>query len=210
MTIRVVIADDHDIVRQGLKLYLQFDPEFEVVGEAANGLEALELVEQLRPDIVLMDILMPEMDGLEATVAIRQRMPETEVLILTSVLDDAIVHQAIRAGAIGYLLKDTRSNVLCNAIKAAADGQVQLSKQVAIKIANESNEWAQEVTLTLRERDVLQLLTQGFSNKEIAQRLSISIKTVKSHVGNLLSKLGVNSRTQATLYAIKSGLAKID
>jgi DNA-binding NarL/FixJ family response regulator len=208
MSIRILIADDHGIVRQGLRMYLRFDPELEVVGEASNGKEALEMAGKLRPDVVLMDILMPVMGGLEATAAIRRTLPDTEVIALTSVLDDAIIHQTIHAGAIGYLLKDTGSDELCRAIHAAVAGQVQLSRQVAHRLAAGYDEARSLQTLTEREMDVLRQLARGCSNKEIALALKIAEKTVKAHVGNILSKLGAASRTQAALIAIRSGLAK--
>lgn len=208
MTIRILIADDHGIVRQGLRMYLQFDPELEVVGEAANGKEALEQASKLRPDIILMDILMPQMDGLEATAAVRRLLPDTEVLALTSVLDDAIIHRAIRAGAIGYLLKDTGSDELCRAIHAAVGGQVQLSRPVAQRLAANQEETTSIENLTERETEVLRLVARGCSNKEIALALDIAEKTVKAHIGNILSKLGVTSRTQAALLAMRSGLVQ--
>jgi DNA-binding NarL/FixJ family response regulator len=157
-----------------------------------------------------MDILMPGMDGLEATAAIRQSMPDTEVIALTSVLDDVIIHQTIRAGAIGYILKDTGSDELCRAIHAAVGGQVQLSRQVALRMAAEQDEVDVVQALTDRETDVLRQIARGRSNKEIALDLMIAEKTVKAHVGSILKKLGVNSRTQAALLAIRSGLVKLE
>lgn len=210
MPIRILIVDDHGIIRQGLRLFLEFDPELVVVGEASNGIEALQLVESLRPDVVLMDILMPMMDGLEATLAIRHDFPETEVIILTSVVDETVINQCIRAGSIGYLLKDSRSEELCSAIHAAVDGQVQLSKQVALKLAAESEIAEETPALTSREEDVLKLVAQGCSNKEICLALNITEKTVKAHVGNIFRKIGVNSRTQATLYALRMGLVRLE
>ena len=210
MSIRILIVDDHGIIRQGLRLYLEFDPELMVVGEATNGIQALQLVQTLRPDIVLMDILMPMMDGLEATLAIRQDFPDTEVIILTSVVDENVISQCIRAGAIGYLLKDTRSEELCSAVHAAVDGQVQLSKQIALKLAAESENLDEIPALTSREEDVLKLVAQGCSNKEICLSLNITEKTVKAHVGNIFRKIGVNSRTQATLYALRVGLVHLE
>ena len=210
MSIRILIVDDHGIVRQGLRMYLRFDPDLEVVGEASNGKEAVDQALQLRPDLVLMDILMPVMDGLEATTTIRKALPDTEVIALTSVLDDAVIHQAIRAGAIGYLLKDTGSDELCRAIHAAVAGQVQLSRQVAQRMITNYDEDRLIQTLTEREMDVLRQLVQGCSNKEIALNLSIAEKTVKAHVGNILAKLEVTSRTQAALIAVRSGLAKLE
>jgi NarL family two-component system response regulator LiaR len=210
MPIRILIVDDHGIVRQGLRMYLQFDPDLEVVGEASNGKEAVDLAGKLRPDLILMDILMPVMDGLQATAAIRRELPDTEVIALTSVLDDAIIHQAIRAGAIGYLLKDTGSDELCRAIHAAFAGQVQLSRQVALRMVANQDETRLLQTLTERELDVLRQIVRGCSNKEIAQNLVIAEKTVKAHVGSILNKLGAASRTQAALIAIRSGLAKVE
>lgn len=206
MTIRILIADDHSVVRQGLRMFLGLDPELEVVGEAADGAEALRLARELRPDVVLMDLLMPVMDGIEATAAIRHELPDTEVLALTSVLEDASVVGAVRAGAIGYLLKDTQADALCQAIKSAAAGQVQLTPKAAARLMQAVSAPESPVDLTERETEVLRLLAQGQSNKQIAHSLHISEKTVKTHVSNILSKLGVQSRTQATLCAIRIGL----
>lgn len=206
MTIRIVIADDHSVVRQGLRMFLGLDPELEVVGEAADGAEALRLAKQLRPDVVVMDLLMPVMDGIAATAAIRRELPDTEVLALTSVLEDASVVGAVRAGAIGYLLKDTQAEALCQAIKAAAAGQVQLTPRAAARLMQVVSTPESPEALTERETEVLRLLAQGQSNKQIAQGLHITEKTVKTHVSNILGKLGVQSRTQATLYAVRIGL----
>jgi len=206
MAIRVLIADDHSVVREGLRMFLRLDPELEVAGEAADGAEALRLARQLRPDVVLMDLLMPVVDGIAATAAIRQELPETEVLALTSVLEDEMVIGAVRAGAIGYVLKDTRAETLCQAIKAAAAGQVQLTPQAAARLMQAVSAPEHPESLTTRETEVLRLLAQGAANKQIAQRLHISENTVRSHVSTILHKLGVQSRTQATLYAVRSGL----
>jgi DNA-binding NarL/FixJ family response regulator len=206
MAIRIVIADDHSVVRRGLRMFLAMDPELVVVGEAADGEEAVHLARLLLPDIVLMDLLMPVMDGITATAIIRSELPDTEVLALTSVLEDASVVGAVRAGAIGYLLKDTDADALCRAIKAAAAGQVQLTPQAAARLMQAVSAPESPETLTERETEVLRLLAQGKANKEIARSLNISEKTVKVHVSNILSKLGVQSRTQATLYAIRVGL----
>jgi two-component system, NarL family, response regulator LiaR len=206
MTIRIVIADDHQVVRRGLRAFLELDPEMVVVGEAADGAEAVRLAQHLQPDIVLMDLLMPVMDGIAATAAIRHELPETEVLALTSVLEDASVVGAVRAGAIGYLLKDTEADALCRAIKAAVEGQVQLTPQAAARLMQVVSAPESPQPLTERETDVLRLLAQGQANKQIARSLSIAEKTVKVHVSNILGKLGVQSRTQATLYAIRIGL----
>lgn len=206
MPIKVLLADDHSVVRQGLRMFLALDPDLDVVGEAVNGKEALRLVGELHPDVVLMDLLMPEMDGITATSAIRRQYPDTEVIALTSVLEDEKVYGAIRAGAIGYLLKDTEADELCRAIKAAAAGQVQLSPQAAARLMREVRTPDSPEQLTPREIEVLQLLAHGLANKEIARELSIGEKTVKTHVSNILSKLGVLSRTQAALYAVRAGL----
>ena len=206
MAIRIVIADDHSVVRRGLRMFLAMDPELVVVGEAADGEEAVHLARLLLPDIVLMDLLMPVMDGITATAMIRSELPDTEVLALTSVLEDASVVGAVRAGAIGYLLKDTDADALCRAIKAAAAGQVQLTPQAAARLMQVVSSPESPEDLTERETEVLRLMAQGKANKEIARSLNISEKTVKVHVSNILSKLGVQSRTQATLYAIRVGL----
>lgn len=195
MPIRVLIADDHSVVRQGLRMFLGGDGEIEIVGEARDGAEALRLTRQLRPDVVLIDLLMPVMDGLAATAAIRREAPDTEVVALTSVLEDASVVEAVRAGAIGYLLKDTEAQELRRAIKAAAAGQVQLSPQVAERLMREVALPDRPEPLTERETEVLRLLAQGQSNKDIAHTLYISQQTVKTHVAHILSKLGVASRT---------------
>lgn len=210
MTIRIIIADDHSVVRQGLRMFLALDPELQVVGEASNGAEALSIAHQLKPDIVLMDILMPVMDGVAATVKIRRELPDTEVIALTSVLEDNAVVGAIKAGAIGYLLKDTQADELCRMIKGAAAGQVQLSPQAAARLVREVRAPENPQALTEREIDVLRLLAAGKANKEIAKALTIGEKTVKTHVSNILMKLGVQSRTQAALYAAQIGLAPLE
>ena len=210
MSIRILIVDYHSVVRQGLKMFLALDPELEVVGEAANGSEALRLARELEPDVVLMDLLMPVMDGVTATEVIRRELPGIEVIALTSVLEDQVIFKAMRAGATGYLLKDTESEELCRSIKAAAAGQVQLSPQVAARLMQEVHVPESPESLTKRETEVLRLLAQGKANKEIAAALVIGEKTVKTHVSNILSKLGVSSRTQAALYAVRLGLVSLD
>ena len=211
MAIRIIIADDHSVVRQGLKMFLGLDPDLEIIGEAENGAEAVKMARELQPDVVLMDMLMPVMDGITATQAIRQEMPDTEVIALTSVLEDGAVIGAVKAGAIGYLLKDTQADELRAAIKSAAAGQVQLSPAAAARLMREvrTPEPSAAQPLTERETDVLKLLAQGKANKEIAFDLIIGEKTVKTHVSNILLKLGVQSRTQAALYAAQNGLAEL-
>ena len=209
MATRILIADDHSVVRQGLRMFLTLDSDLDVVGEAADGAQALRMVRDLRPDIVLMDLLMPVMDGIATTQAIRQEFPDTEVIALTSVLEDALVVQAIKAGAIGYLLKTTEADELRRAIRAAAAGQVQLSPEAAARLMREVRAPDSPEALTARETDVLRLLAEGKANKEIAHALDIGEKTVKTHVSNILAKLSVQSRTQAALYAARIGLVAL-
>ncbi len=206
MSIRILIADDHAVVRQGLRMFLDLDPELEVVGEAADGAEAVRLARQIRPDVVLMDLLMPVMDGIAAIKVIRAELPDIEVLALTSVLEDDKVVGAVRAGAIGYLLKDTQSAELIRAIKGAAAGQAQLSLQAAARLMREVRAPDSPEALTERETEVLRLLAVGQSNKEIARELHVNESTVKSHVSSILAKLGVQGRTQAALHAVRMGL----
>jgi two-component system, NarL family, response regulator LiaR len=210
MAIRVLITDDHKVVRRGLRGFLELDPELEVVGEASNGEEAVELARSLEPDVVLMDLLMPVMDGIEATRQIRRELPEVEVVALTSVLEDASVTGAIKAGAIGYLLKTTDADELCEAIKAAAAGQVQLAPEAAARLMHEVRAPDSPEALTERETEVLELIARGKTNTQIARELFVGEATVKSHVHSILSKLNVNSRTQAALYAVRVGLVSAD
>jgi DNA-binding NarL/FixJ family response regulator len=206
MAIRVLITDDHKVVRRGLRGFLELDPELEVVGEASNGKEAVDMTRRLEPDVVLMDLLMPVMDGIEATREIREEMPDTEVVALTSVLEYASVTKAIKAGAIGYLLKNTEADELCRAIRAGAAGKVQLAPEAASSLINEVRAPASPEALTERETEVLKLIARGKANREIAGELFIDEKTVKSHVHSILSKLNVRSRTQAALYSVRLGL----
>jgi two-component system, NarL family, response regulator LiaR len=206
MPIRILLADDHAVVRQGLRMFLSLDPELDVIGEAVDGAQALKLAHELQPDVILMDLLMPVMDGIEAIGRVRKELPDTEVIALTSVLEDSSVIGAIRAGAIGYLLKDTESDELIRAIKAAAGGQVQLSPKAAARLMREVRAPDTTEALTERETEVLRLIAQGKSNKEVAHILTIGEKTVKTHVSSILSKLNVSSRTQAALYAVRIGL----
>src|SRR6266516_2237916 len=190
MTIRVLIADDHAVVRQGLRMFLALDAELEVVGEAEDGTQALSRAVELRPDVVLMDMLMPVMDGVAATEAIRGELPDTEVIALTSVLDDSSV---------------------VGAVKAAAGGQVQLAPQAAARLVRQvRTPDVAPTALSERETEVLQLIARGKANKEIAAELTIGEKTVKTHVSSILNKLGVQSRTQAALYAAQSGLVPLE
>jgi NarL family two-component system response regulator LiaR len=210
MTISVLLTDDHKVVRQGIRMVLDLDPELEVVGEASNGEEALRQARLLKPDVVLMDLVMPVMDGVKATGEIRRELPDTEVVALTSVLEDASVTGAVKAGAIGYLLKNTGGDELCQAIKAAAAGQVQLAPEAAARLMHEVRIPETPEALTERETEVLKLLAQGQANKQIARSLYIGEKTVKTHVRKILMKLGVRSRTQAALYAARNGLVSLE
>jgi DNA-binding NarL/FixJ family response regulator len=191
-------------------MFLALDPELEIIGEASNGAEAVQLAHTLKPDVILMDLLMPVMDGITAIGTIRRELPDIEVIALTSVLEDASVIGAVRAGAIGYLLKDTQADELIRSIKAAAQGQVQLAPQAAARLMREVRAPESPESLTDRETEVLRLLASGKANKEIAQALIIGEKTVKTHVSSILAKLGVQSRTQAALYAVRAGLVSED
>jgi NarL family two-component system response regulator LiaR len=210
MTIQVLVTDDHKVVRRGLRGFLELDPELEVVGEASNGAEAMDMARLLEPDVVLMDLLMPVIDGIEATREIRKELPEVEVVALTSVLEDAVVTGAIKAGAIGYLLKTTEAHELCEAIKAAAAGQVRIAPEAAARLIREvrtpESPEALAEPLTERETEVLKLIARGKANKQIASEMFVAMSTVKTHVINLYRKLGVSSRTQAALYAVRIGL----
>jgi two-component system, NarL family, response regulator LiaR len=208
--IRVLITDDHGVVRQGLRMFLSLDPDIEVVGEAANGQEAVAMARELKPDVVLMDLLMPVMDGIEATRVIRSELSEVEVLALTSVLEDVSVTGAVRAGAIGYLLKDTDAEELHRAIRGAAENRVQLAPEAAARLIREVRAPESPEELTERETEILKLLARGKANKQIATSLFVSEKTVKAHVSSILMKLGVQSRTQAALYAVRTGLVSIE
>jgi two-component system, NarL family, response regulator LiaR len=206
MPIRILLVDDHSVVREGLRMFLRRDPELDVVGEAANGAEAVEMARALQPDVVLMDLVMPVMDGVAATAAIRGELPDTEVVALTSVIESESVVSAMKAGAIGYLLKDTQAPELRRAIKAAAAGEVQLSAQASAYLRQHMRFPDTHQPLTERETQVLHLLAQGLSNKDIARTLQVVEDTVKTHVAHILEKLGVQSRTQAVLAAIRLGL----
>lgn len=202
--------DDHAVVRQGLRMFLATDEGLHVVGETENGQEALEKVALLHPDVVLMDLLMPVMDGVRATRQIKTRFPEVEVIALTSVLEDQMVVEAMHAGATGYLLKDTHPEELVEAIHAAGRGEVRLHPEAARRLAREVRTAEMREALTPRETEILRLVGRGLSNKLIARQLNLSELTVKTHVSNLLSKLELSSRTQAALFAIKEGLIGLE
>jgi DNA-binding NarL/FixJ family response regulator len=209
VAIRIFLADDHAVVRQGLRMFLSEDPEFDVIGEAADGEAAVRQVLDLKPDVVLMDLMMPVLDGIGAITQLRANLPDTEIIALTSVLTDDAVVGAVKAGAIGYLLKEAEPEELRTAIRAAAAGQVHLSPKAAARLVREVRAPDSPQQLTEREIDVLRLIAGGKANKEIAQELTIGEQTVKTHVSNILMKLGVQSRTQAALYAAQIGLAPL-
>jgi len=208
-TIRVILVDDHAVVRSGLAAFLLAFDEFELVGEAADGAEALALCERVHPDVVLMDLVMPRMDGATATRAIRERFPDIHVLALTSFKEDNLVQDALKAGAIGYLLKNISADELANAIRAAHAGRPTLAPEAAealIHTARNSDTRLPGYDLTEREREVLALMVEGLNNTEISDRLIVSRSTVKFHVSNILSKLQVSSRTEAVAFALQTNL----
>jgi NarL family two-component system response regulator LiaR len=207
--IRVLVVDDHAVVREGLRTFLGLQDGIEVVAEAGDGEEGVRAAEQHRPDVVLMDLVMPRLDGVGAMRELRRRLPSARVIVLTSFLDDERLLPAIQAGAAGYLLKNAQPQELARAIRAARDGQALLDPAVAARlvdaIAQPAGEPARE-PLTAREQEVLALIARGFSNKRIARELGIAEKTVKTHVAHVLSKLRVADRTEAAVFALRSGL----
>ena len=208
--VRVLVVDDHAVVREGLRNFLGMLPGIELVGEAGSGAEALALASKTRPQVVLMDLVMPQMDGIEATRRFKSEHPEVKVIVLTSFADDNKLFPALRAGAVAYLLKDVGPRELADTIQAAARGEVRLGAEVTQRLVTGIAGGAErqpEQDLTDRELEVLRCIARGRSNKEIGADLCISEKTVKSHVGNILDKLGLSDRTQAALYAVKRGLA---
>ena len=213
-SIRVLITDDHAIVRKGIRALLATEKDIEIVGEAANGAQAAELAHSLKPDVILMDLMMPVMDGIEATKQITQRDPKARILVLTSFAADDKVFPAIKAGALGYLLKDSGPEALISAIHDVHRGEPCLEPAIARKVLLELSHPTQpEPTvdpLTERELDVLRLVAQGMSNRDIAGELVVAEFTVRSHVSSILSKLHLASRTQAALYALKAGLASLE
>jgi NarL family two-component system response regulator LiaR len=212
--IRVFIAEDHAIVRKGISVLLTLEPGFEVVGEASNGVEAVRRIESLQPDVILMDLEMPEMDGLEAIRHIMARQPKARILVLTSFSTDDKVFPAIRAGAMGYLLKDSELKEVVRAIRQVHRGEPSLHPRIARKLMRDLSQADERLPttdpLTERELEVLRLVAQGKSNRKIADDLVITEGTVRVHVSSILSKLHVASRTQATLYALREGLASLD
>ena len=214
MKIKVLLVDDHTVVLKGLAFFLSTQEDLELVGEANNGKEALVKVGETTPDVILMDLYMPEMDGVEATAYIKKEYPNVKVIVLTSFSDQAHVLPALRAGASGYILKDVEPDQLVEAIRSAYKGNIQLHPDIAnallsqtLPVEEKEEEHSIQVdVLTARENEVLQLLAKGMSNKEIASVLVITEKTVKAHVSSILSKLNLSDRTQAALYAVKNGI----
>jgi NarL family two-component system response regulator LiaR len=218
--IRVLLVDDHAIVRDGIRSLLTTEPDIRVVGEAGNGKDGVLMAEQLQPDVILMDLVMPEMGGIEATRRIMAGQPRARILVLTSFDAEEKVFPAIKAGAMGYLLKDSDSEDLVRAIRQVHRGESSLDPKIARKVLREM--WAEPrpepdtaqddavEPLTEREVEVLKLVAQGLSNEEIAQQLVIAERTVRTHVSNILGKLHLANRTQATLYALRQGLASLD
>ena len=218
--IRVVLADDQTLVRQGIRLLLEIEPDIQVVGQAATGREAIQQVEALHPEVVLMDVRMPDMDGVEATRQLKARFPDVSVIILTTFEDDAIVFEGLKAGARGYLLKDISSEEMAEAVRTVAAGKALIQPSLTRKVLEEFTRLATAAEppaqpaspaspisepLTEREKEVLRALARGCSNREIAQELVITEGTVKNHVSNLIAKLGVRDRTQAVLKAQELG-----
>ena len=211
--IKVLIADDHTVVRKGIRALLETEPGITVVGEAADGEDAIHKALALKPDVILMDLVMPKLDGVQAIKELREVLPEAKVLVLTSFAEDRRIVAAIEAGALGYLLKDSSPEDLVRAIREVHRGESSLHPKVAQQLVKKLQRPAEEPEreeLTARERKVLALIARGLSNREIARELSISEPTVRTHVSNILRKLGLKSRTQAALYALRQGLATLE
>ncbi len=212
--IRVLVVDDHNVVREGLCALIEEYSEFEVVGQAGDGDQAVHLTRELRPDIILMDLVLPRKDGVEAIGEIISENPNAQILVLTSFSEDRRAFEAVKAGARGYLLKDSSSDELIQAIHDVNRGELSLQPSLALRVIQELNRPTDqpptEEPLTVREVEVLQLLAQGLSNQQISERLSITLRTVRSHVSNILEKLQLANRTQAALYALRKGLASLD
>ncbi|MCM3115881.1 response regulator transcription factor [Neobacillus sp. MER 74] len=209
--IRVVFVDDHEMVRIGVSSYLSAQPDIEVVGEADDGTKGVELALELRPDIILMDLVMKEMDGIEATRRIIEKWPEAKIIIVTSFLDDEKVYPALEAGATSYMLKTSKAGEIANAVRATYHGQSVLEPEVTGKMMvkmRQKNTHLPHEDLTSREIEILLLMAEGKTNQDIADELFIALKTVKTHVSNILSKLNVQDRTQAVIYAFKHSLIK--
>ncbi len=212
--IRVMIVDDHAIIRKGVRAVLDLVPDIDLVGEAENGLKAVKLDQELSPDVILMDLMMPEMDGIACIKQIKSQRPKARILVLTNFAGEEMIFPAIKAGAVGYHLKDSSPEALIEAIRQVNQGVASLHPSIAKKVLEElhGSEKPQlaEEALTQREVEVLRLIAQGYENREIAEQLVISDATVRTHVSNILGKLHLASRTQAALYALREGLARLE
>jgi len=211
--IRVLIVDDHAVVRQGIRTFLETALDLEVIGAAEGGAQAVRLAEEFKPDVALVDMVMPGLDGVETTRAIRSASPQTQVIIFTSYHEDAHIFPAIRAGALSYLMKDAAPNEIAEAIRKAARGEAVLDSRVAARVVHEMQDPGREqvnafALLSERELEVLRLVAMGSTNQEIAEKLVIGESTVKTHVGNILSKLNLSDRTQAAVYAWAAGIVR--
>jgi NarL family two-component system response regulator LiaR len=213
-SIRILIAEDHAVVREGLRLLIDSEPGMEVVGQAVDGVEAVQAARSLQPDVILLDLVMPRKNGIEAIKEIRRENPKARILVLTSFAEDDKVFPAIKAGALGYLLKDSTPQELLHALSETYQGESSLHPVIARKLIRELHEPSDlppaGESLTEREVEVLKFVAQGLPNQEIAEKLSLSERTVRTHVGNILNKLHLANRTQAALYAVREGLAKLD
>ena len=214
--IRVFLADDHDIVRRGLRALIEAEEDMEIVGTAKNGEEAVQRIAIYQPDVILMDMKMPIKTGLEALIEVKARYPDSRVMMLTSFSDEATIFAAIKAGALGYLLKDAQGNELVQAIRNAHEGKSTLSPDIASKVIQEINKPPKPEApmtvdpLTEREEEILRHVARGLGNQEIADMLVVSERTVRTHISNILGKLHLANRTQATLYALREGIANLD
>jgi len=206
----ILLVDDHEMVRLGLKGYLDLQDDVDVVAEASNGREGVEKALELHPDVIMMDIVMPEMNGIEATLAILKEWPEAKILILTSYLDNEKIYPVLDAGAKGYMLKTSSADDILRAVRKVAKGELAIETEVSQKVEYHRNHIELHEDLTARERDILGLLAKGYENQRIADELFISLKTVKTHVSNILSKLEVSDRTQAVVYAFQHHLVPQD
>ena len=207
---QILLVDDHEMVRLGLKGYLDLQDDVDVVAEASNGREGVEKALELHPDVIMMDIVMPEMNGIEATLAILKEWPEAKILILTSYLDNEKIYPVLDAGAKGYMLKTSSADDILRAVRKVAKGELAIETEVSQKVEYHRNHIELHEDLTARERDILGLLAKGYENQLIADELFISLKTVKTHVSNILSKLEVSDRTQAVVYAFQHHLVPQD
>ena len=209
--IRILVVEDQNVVREGLVAILTYQPDVEVVGEAADGIQAVEMARKVRPDVILLDMVMPRQDGLTTIPKLRAIVPDARILVLSSFAESDRVYQAIKAGAIGYMLKDTSRGQLLQSIREAAEGKATIHPSIAMKVIHEFDRAADESTasqaLTRRELEALRLIARGFSNQEIAATLVVHERTIAKYVSSILNKLHVSNRTQAALYAIREGLA---